>query len=252
MKHRTYRLSIFIVLFLSLSLALIAGCGDDDDDDDDNQPADDDTGDDDTGDDDTGDDDTGDDDTGDDDTGDDDTGDDDTGDDDTGDDDTVIPDDFIASWPQENIEEQDYNEVPTAGYLREKADAYDDNHVANHQPFYGGAVHARFTDETRTVVQRYGGYGDSTIWTGTYLASQALRYWVTGDAESKVNAIKEVNALSGHLHVTGREGFLARYWAPQDPTVYYGDEWCAETGRCHNIEEGEYAGDFWCGETSRD
>ncbi len=163
-----------------------------------------------------------------------------------------MADDYIAPWPQENIEEQNYNETLTAGYLREKAEAYDVNHVDNHQPFYGGAVHTKFTDDTRTVVQSYHGYGDSTIWTGTYLASQAFRYWVTGDAQAKTNVIKEVNALSGHLHVTGKTGFISRYWAPQDPTVYGGDDWCAASDRCHNIEEGTYAGDFWWGETSRD
>jgi hypothetical protein len=88
------------------------------------------------------------------------------------------------------------------------------------------------------------------MWTGTYLASQAFRYYVTGDPEAKANAIAMVRTLSGHLHVTGRPGFLARYRGPQDLIVMPSD--CDVDERCHRVDSGPYAGDFWWGDTSRD
>jgi len=251
-----------ILIPLLLIAMLLAGftlfaCGDDDDDDDDNNdnntPDDDDTADDDdndTADDDTADDDTGDDDTVDDDTGDDDTSDDDTGDDDTGDDDT--PDDYLAPWPQTNIEPGGYNEVPTPGPLRTKADEYDQWHLDYHQPYHGGTVGTAFTDVSRTTVDHHFDWNDSCEWTGLYLGSQAMRYHVTGNAQAKTNAIRVVEYLSGNLHVTDTPGFIARYWAEQDPLIYPSNEWCDEQERCHRIDSGPYAGNWWWGETSRD
>jgi len=183
-----------------------------------------------------------------DDTDDDTSVDDDTADDDTGDDD--LPDDYVADWPQSNIEEQDYDETLEAGALRLKAEAYDAWHEQWHQPYYGSTVEVTFTDDSRTEVQWYGGSGDSCIWTGTYLASQAFRYYVTGDEQAKANAIRAAQALDGHLHITGRPGFIARYRGPQDPKVMPSD--CAAQQDCHVITEGPYAGDFWKGNTSRD
>ncbi len=250
----------WLILALLLASLPLAACGGDDDDDDnatpDDDATDDDTADDDfdddgddddSVDDDTFDDDTGDDDTGDDDTVDDDTGDDDTSDDDTADDDT---DTYVAPWPQTNVEVQDYDETVSAGDRRLKAMDYDLWHEGNHQPFYGSTVGAKFTDDTRTTVDHYFDSGDSCIWTGTYLAGQAFRYYVTGDAQAKANAIRMVEALDGHLHITGRAGFIARYRGPQDTRIMPPD--CATQENCHVVNDGMYAGDFWQGNTSRD
>ena len=159
---------------------------------------------------------------------------------------------YVAPWPQSNLEAQDYDESLPAGPLRLKAEAYDAWHLQWHQPDYGGTVNVRFTDDTRTQVAGYGGWGDSTIWTGTYLASQALRYYVTGSPEARANALRMVDTLIGHLHVTGARGFIARYWGPQTSLIYQGDEWCDAQERCFRVEEGPFAGDFWWGSTSRD
>ena len=271
-----FRLLLVITLLCPLTLGCSGKSGDDDATDDDNDTSfdddsidddssdddtqidddsmDDDSADDDSSDDDSSiDDDTLDDDTLNDDTVDDDTTDDDSSDDDSGDDDTLA-DDWIADWPQSNIELRDYNESLDPGALRLKVEAYDAWHLANHQPYYGGTVDTKFTDDSRTVPQAYGGWGDSCIWTGTYLGSQAFRYYVTDDTVAKQNAINMVNTLDGFLHVTGKPGFIARYWGPQDSLIYQGDTWCDDPNndRCHHIEDGDYAGDFWWGETSRD
>ena len=185
---------------------------------------------------------------------DDDSGVDDDAADDAATDDDSLPDDYVAPWPQSNVEDRDYDETQDAGVLRVKANAYDQWHLLWHQPYYGGSAETLFADDALTVPIAYGGWGDSCIWTGTFLGSQAMRYWVTSDPAAKQNAMDMVRTLDGFLHVTGRHGFIARYWAPQDSIIYGGDDWCdnPDNDRCHRVEEGVYAGDFWWGETSRD
>ena len=161
-------------------------------------------------------------------------------------------DDYVAEWPQFNLEVRDYDETPEPGALRQKAEAYDGWHLQWHQPDYGGTVTTHFTDASRTDVHHLGDWGDSTMWTGNYLASQAFRYYVTGDLQARANALRMVGTLSGHLHVTQTPGYIARYWGSQTAMIYQGDEWCDAQDSCFHIEEGPYAGDFWWGSTSRD
>jgi len=163
---------------------------------------------------------------------------------------------YVAPWPQRNVETRDYVEGLAAGPNRLKADEYDRYHLDWHQPYYGSTVGTVvYTDDNRTDVLYYGDYGDSSMWTGTYLAGQAFRYYVTGDAVAKANAIRAATTLDRHLHVTGRTGFIARYAAPKDPLMYDffgGDAWCDSRPNCHHHETGPYAGDWWEGNTSRD
>lgn len=163
------------------------------------------------------------------------------------------PDDYVAPWPQSNVEPVTYDESVAAGPLRAKAEAYDAWHEEWHQPDHGGTITAYFNDPARTSFGFIAEFGDSTIWTGTYLASQAFRYHVTGDPQARANVIRMVGTLSGHLHVTGAPGYIARYWGTQaTSSIYQGDSWCEAQERCHHVESGPYAGDFWWGETSRD
>lgn len=192
-------------------------------------------------------------DTGDDDVSDDDDDDDDDVLDDDDDDDYVYPDDYVAPWPQSTVEVQDYDETLTKGPLREKAEAYDQFNVDWHQPYYGSNVSkVRFTDANHTEVVDYDWWGDSTAWTAIYMASQAWRYYVTGDQDAKTNVQRSLDALDRHRLITGRPGFLSRYVAPQTSLMYEGDTWCDNRRACHRVDTGPYAGDFWEGETSRD
>jgi hypothetical protein len=161
-------------------------------------------------------------------------------------------DSYVAPWPQNAVEVRNYDESQPAGLLRDKAAQYDAWHLQWHQPYYGGTVETSFADIARTVMSGVGGYGDSCIWTGTYLGSQAMRYHVTGDAAAKANAVRMVDTLDGFLHVTGKEGFIARYRAPQASLAYRGDAACDASDSCHRVVTGPYAGDFWEGNTSRD
>jgi hypothetical protein len=198
---------------------------------------------------------TGDDDSGDDDTLGDDDDNDSTDDDDENDDDTApLEDDYIAPWPQSNIEVPDYDESVNAGDLRQKAMEYDQWHLTNHQPFFGGTVSVAFTDNTRSDVDHYFEWNDSCEWTGLYMGSQAVRYHITGDEEARDNVLRMVEMLSGNLYITGTPGYIARYWADQDFLIYPGDAWCddPQQPKCHHIETGPDAGKWWWGETSRD
>ena len=98
-------------------------------------------------------------------------------------------------------------------------------------------------------VRGYGDYGDSSIWTGTYLASQAWRYYVTRNSDAKANAIKSANALHGCHRITGAKGYIARYYGPQDSLAY---EQNKNSDHLHVVNTGDYKGDFWIGHTSKD
>ena len=168
------------------------------------------------------------------------------------DDASPLPDDYVAPWPQSNVEPRDYNENVAAGPLRAKGNDYDAWHIQWHEPYHGGSLDTNFTDATHTTVAGYGDWGDSCIWTGTYLGSQAMRYYVTNDAAAKASAIAMVHTLDGFLHVTGQTGFIARYWGSQNSLIYQSAAWCQSQDRCHAVNSGQYAGDFWWGDTSRD
>ncbi|MCA9774533.1 MAG: hypothetical protein KC466_19090, partial [Myxococcales bacterium] len=69
-----------------------------------------------------------------------------------------------------------------AGPLLDKALAYSANHQALHAPGpYHCSVAVRFVAPESDEILRYEKQGDSTIWTGNYLAGEAYRYAVTGD-----------------------------------------------------------------------
>ena len=139
------------------------------------------------------------------------------------------------------------------GPLRAKAEAHDRWVEKWHTPNYGSHLHVRFTSAAREEVDTYHGHGDSCIWTGTYVASQALRYRVTWDPQARANVIRSIDALTRHLDVTGRDGFIARYVGPvDDPGHHAVVAGCEAEDRCHLVTEGPFAGHFWLGHTSRD
>ncbi|MDP8256636.1 MAG: hypothetical protein P9M14_12870 [Candidatus Alcyoniella australis] len=203
---------------------IVVGCGSDDDDDDV-----------------AGDDDSADDD------------DDDQDDDSLWDDDDQQDDCYVASWPQQAVMPREYNETGVAGPIRLKAEAFDLWHLTWHQPDYGGSVHAYFTDDSYTEIENYHGLGDSCSWTGVYLGTQSMRWWVTGEQQARDNVIAKVATLDGFLHVNGKPGFISRYRGSQDGNPWYvSDAWCDAGKTCFRVESGEFAGDFWIGNTSRD
>ncbi len=134
-----------------------------------------------------------------------------------------------------------------ADVLEDRAAAFEDWFNTYHVNPFGSTGYVYFTAPGSFDIHHYS-FGDSTIWTGAYLGSQALRYGVTGDPDAKANAIRTVGALDAHLHVTQVPGFIARVVAPDEApynTAYIGhDRYVAGTG--------EWAGTFWINNTSRD
>jgi len=139
----------------------------------------------------------------------------------------------------------------TAQELHTKAEEYDKFNYKHHQPFYGGQVGVVFKDKSYTTPIYYQDFGDSCIWTGVYLGSQAFRYSITKSPEAFQNVKKAVNHLAGLLHVTYTEGYIARYWGPQNPIIYNEQE-CMKNTRCHKVNDGPYKGNYWIGGTTKD
>ena len=84
------------------------------------------------------------------------------------------------------------------------------------------------------------------LWTGCYVASQALRYGATKDKKALESARKGMRAMLKLMSITGIEGFTARaYRRPGEPGVGDGDkEWQLTEDECGPLE--------WKGETSSD
>ena len=72
-----------------------------------------------------------------------------------------------------------------AGPLLEKALAYSQNFQDVHSPAYGCSVEVQFASPTSSTVVAYHDEGDSSIWTGNYVAAESYRYAVTHDPEAK-------------------------------------------------------------------
>jgi len=167
-----------------------------------------------------------------------------------------VPINYVASWPRNvnpkrNYSVSNFSQIAN-GPLYNKAISYDIWNAKHHHPYYGGMVSTTFENTNYSKITEYWSLGDSAIWTGTYLASQAMRFYVTKDPQARINIIKNVFALHGYIHVTNASGYIARYHGPMNPLVYKGDEWCKAQFACHRVTEGIYKGDFWMGDTTKD
>ena len=135
-----------------------------------------------------------------------------------------------------------------AGPLLDKAVAYSQNFQQFHSPAFGCAVEVRFASATDPTVIAYADQGDSTIWTGNYLAAESYRYAVTHDSQAKAFGLRAVNCLLAMEEVSGKPGFIARWVGPAAPPFL--NEAC--DGDCHVVTAGPYAGSFRIGNTSSD
>ncbi|MCA9772697.1 MAG: hypothetical protein KC466_09845, partial [Myxococcales bacterium] len=137
-----------------------------------------------------------------------------------------------------------------AGPLLDKAVAYSDRWQTHHSPARGCRVEILYADASHTTVAKYDDLGDSTIWTGNYVAAESYRYAVTGNPLAKEYGLRAVRCLLDMEKVTGKPGFIARFVGPYEGpfAAYVG----ACTGDCHVVSGGEFDGDFWIGNTSSD
>jgi hypothetical protein len=136
-----------------------------------------------------------------------------------------------------------------------EAEAISDNIQRFHLP-YGTIVDPVFAssdpaDPRYSEIVGYSRAGDAAIWTGHYLATEAFRWKVTGDAEALANAKEALAGIRGLVEVTG-DGLLARFALPQDspwePSI------SAEEEEKHGKHAGTIGGvaHWWYDNTSRD
>jgi hypothetical protein len=116
----------------------------------------------------------------------------------------------------------------------------------------GGVMAAEFTDETLSAIRSYSGRRDSPIWTGSYLAAEALRFMTTGAPDAERALSETVATLHRWWNISGDRGYLARYAAPADSpepvlALLNADE--PEVHRDVTYENGRW---HWRGNISRD
>ncbi|HZU28449.1 MAG TPA: hypothetical protein VFA04_23185 [Bryobacteraceae bacterium] len=125
--------------------------------------------------------------------------------------------------------------------------AIDANIQARHLPF-GTIADPIYASPTRDQIVGYTRCGDSALWTGHYLAAEAFRYKVTGDAAALANVKQAIAGIQSLIDVTGSD-LLARCAVPAN------SPWAAgiESEEAPNgIHSNSAAGEVWVGNTSRD
>jgi hypothetical protein len=111
----------------------------------------------------------------------------------------------------------------------------------------GGVCEQMYTDNTLVELERLRGSGDSTIWTGMYLASQALRYMSTGEAEARDEVLRVARYLHYAKEITETPGYVARFAALDEAP------WNNEYTKGGYVQgQGVWADYFWVDNTSRD
>lgn len=100
--------------------------------------------------------------------------------------------------------------------LEKAALAASDDLQSTHTP-YGGVLEAWMSDPTygKGTPTSHGGFGDSAIWTGHYLAGEAFRFAITKDPKAQANAARAIAAITDMLDAeTPGGGHLARCVIP--------------------------------------
>jgi len=101
----------------------------------------------------------------------------------------------------------------SAGELAGKAAKFDRLIAAEHMP-RGLVVNLQPIGAGEQM--RYRSAGDSTIWTGAYIASQVFRYRVSKDEEAIANIEKCLRAFVQLHDMAGRQGFIGRAFGTRE------------------------------------
>ncbi len=105
------------------------------------------------------------------------------------------------------------NSCLTAGELLEKAAKFDRLVAEQHIP-RGLVVNLQLIGEGEQL--RYRSAGDSTIWTGAYIASQVFRYRVSGEVTVLDNIEKCLQSFVQLHEMAGRQGFIGRVFGSRE------------------------------------
>jgi len=133
--------------------------------------------------------------------------------------------------------------------LQSKADLYQEHLEQWHTPGLGALLSLEYTDQTRQEMACGRYQGDSTIWTGMYLASQAIRYIVTEDPDARAEVIRTAHYMHQLMEITQTPGYMGRFAGPNT------DEFKCDCGDGHPWKvhgTGEWEGYYWIDHTSRD
>ncbi|MFM6928233.1 MAG: hypothetical protein ACKOX6_07200 [Bdellovibrio sp.] len=112
--------------------------------------------------------------------------------------------------------------------LGEKARGYDKNTVSHHLNQWG--VVCQSTVDTDGGFVDYDCDGDSGLWTGLYVGSQAMRYLTSKNSEALANVKKSLKGIFMLVDVTDDPKQLARAVKVYDPTLPIPEGWHQGTG----------------------
>ena len=132
--------------------------------------------------------------------------------------DGISRDKFTTRWIELST-----NELASA---RRRAEGYLDG-IRDHHLVDGLVVSVRYTDRTRSQVDRYENLADSALATGLLLETHAIRFSTTRDDRESIHgnpslpAIRQLlTGVESLIHASGREGYLARFVGRADDPAY--------------------------------
>jgi len=127
-----------------------------------------------------------------------------------------------------------------------RAEAYQNRLEAAHVTPEGVLRYRRRVDRSDSL--SYGNLADGCFHTGIYLASQAMRFAVTGDAAAREQAILALDGMTLLLEVTGKHGLLARHVSPAPSLEELGDDrWKRSTTRPNYVWRSDVSKDQYAG-----
>ncbi|MHA1309328.1 MAG: hypothetical protein ACTSQO_00245 [Candidatus Helarchaeota archaeon] len=104
------------------------------------------------------------------------------------------------------------------------------------------------------TVKRYSGMGDSPIWTGYFIASEAFRYAITRNKSALNQINKACLGIKRLITISGEPGYLVRFAVPYNSTYINDPKWSSFFSPSHNMFNITYKNTTWWVEdkTSRD
>jgi len=134
--------------------------------------------------------------------------------------------------------------------LHQRADDYNQWLPEWHHGDLGGLTTAvAFTDTNYDELAAVHYQGDSLIWTGMYLGSQAIRYLITGEQQAHDEIETIVTYMHNAMDMTDTLGYMPR-WAGHDEWPWNASFPDEHSWKVKGV--GEWEGYFWVCQTSRD
>lgn len=117
--------------------------------------------------------------------------------------------------------------------LEEKAVGYEKNTQDRHINLAGMLSNVHLGPQNEVAKHTYD--GDSAIWTGVYVGSQAMRYLVTKEPQALENVKKSMKGTFALMDITGNPKEFARTLMVYDPNEALKPKWHRGTGKFSNL-----------------